>query len=203
MDDTISPTPNGEPPPEPPAPPSGDVVAAPEQADANALRDLLEQTQRRVADLVAAVEAAAKQVTYLPMQIRNLGSKVEGLTTSVSDARLRALLLGVLSVYDIAEQMFRSTPANGAAGVDHRANYAVLRTQLKQLLASNGLEEIATDTAFDPQVHRAIQALPCSDPAQANRILDVVRAGFRTDQAVLRYAEVVVGQYETPPPEKS
>jgi molecular chaperone GrpE (heat shock protein) len=151
---------------------------------------------QRLDGLLAAVDAATKQVGLLPQQIRGLGAKVEGLTTSVSDARLRALLLGVLSVYDLADQMYRTAGSNGST--DHRNNYEVLRTQLRQLLASNGLEEIGTANGFDPQMHRSVRAVPCSDPGQSKQILEVVRAGFRTDQAVLRYAEVVVGQYESP-----
>src|SRR5262245_23600228 len=126
--------------------------------------------QERLDALTAAVDAAAKQVAFLPPQVRSLGAKVEGLATSVSDSRLRSLLLGVLSVYDLADQMCRTAESNGSA--DHRNNYEVLRTQMKQLLAGNGLEEISTDNGFDPQLHRSVQKVACSEPGEANRILE-------------------------------
>jgi hypothetical protein len=182
MDETIQPTlPEVALPPQPVAPATDTVL-------------------QRLDGVMAAVDAAVKQIGFLPGQIRALGTKVEGLSASISDSRLRSLLLGVVSVYDLADHMFRNVDT---AGTDHRNNYEVIRTQLMQLLASNGLEEIPTTDGFDPKMHRAVQAVPCSDPAQVNRVMSVVRAGFRTDQAVLRYAEVVVGQAESTSPQTS
>jgi len=160
------------------------------QAEVQAMRLLLEQACARLGKVESAVEQSAKQVSFLPPQVRNLGGKVDSLATAITEPRLRALLLGLLGIYDLIEQMQRASEPT-----DHGRNYQTLRTQLGQLLAGNGLVEIVAAGEFNPEQHRALQKVKCSDPAQANRIVEVVRAGFRTDQAVLRYAEVTVGQY--------
>lgn len=187
-----------------PSPPVDPLTASltPVQDDLHSLRYLLAAQDTRLARLEATLEATAKQVGFLPPQLRLVGSRVDALTTSVSEPRFRALLLSLLGVYDLVEQMLRTLPepADVAAEEGHRRNYEVLRTQLRQLLATNGLSEIVTEGTFDPAIHRALQRVPCADPEQANRVLEVVRPGFRTEQVVLRYAEVVVGQYVPPNP---
>jgi molecular chaperone GrpE len=174
--------------------PADDVLAQ-LRAEAEELRRLLLETHQRLDVVAAALDGAAKQTALVPAQIRGLAQKVDGLTVSVAAPRLRALLLGLLSIYDLADQMLRTAGDDGV----HRRNYETLRTQLRQLLADHGLEEVAADGTFDPQQHRAVETVACSDPAGANRIVGVVRAGFRSGGAVLRYAEVVVGQYQPPP----
>ena len=184
-----------QPPETEPAPEPGETP----RAEVEAVRELLVAILGRLEKLEEAAGTTAKQVGYLPPQVRILGSKVEGLTTSISEPRHRALLLGLLAVYDLVDQLLRaSRQATPASEADHLRNYEVLRTQLRQLLEANGLEEIPAQGAFDPEQHRAIERATVSDPDLDNRILEVARPGFRTPQAVLRYAEVRVGRFQAP-----
>lgn len=148
------------------------------------------------AELLARMASLEKQVGFLPSQIRLLGGKVDSLTTAITEPRFRALLLGVLTIYDLVDQVLR-TPPSIATDADrgHLNNYQVLRTQVRMLLGLNGLVEIPGSGVFDPLVHRALQSVPVDDPAKSDQVLEVVRPGFRTGQAVLRYAEVVVGRF--------
>lgn len=168
--------------------PANDGALAPAQSS---------ETQTRLAALENAVTALKEQLGYLPPQVRMLGDKIDGLTTSVSEPRLRALLMGLLDVFDLVERTLNSLPPDEAppGEVDHRNNYRVFRTQLGQLLESNGLREIPAEGAFDPQLHRAVRRVPCDSPDQDGCIVEVVRTGFQTEHNVLRYAEVNVGQY--------
>jgi molecular chaperone GrpE len=184
-----------EQPPEAEPAPEADETAP---AEAQAVRGSLTAILERLEKLEEAAATTAKQVGYLPPQVRMLGNKVEGLATSISEPRYRALLLGLLAIYDLVDQLLRASrqaPASESEAV-HTRNYDVLRTQLRQLLEANGLEEIPAEGAFDPEQHRAIERATVSDPDLNNRILEVARPGFRTAQAVLRYAEVRVGHYE-------
>jgi molecular chaperone GrpE (heat shock protein) len=152
--------------------------------------------QARLTGIESALDALAKQVTFLPPQIRMLGNKVDGVAFSISESRYRTVLLNLLSIYDLVDQVLRMLPAAGRGVMaEHRRNYEVLATQLHQILEANGLREITADGVFDAAQHRAVQCVPCDDPAQAGRVVEVVRPGFRTEQAILRYAEVVVSQY--------
>jgi hypothetical protein len=156
--------------------------------------------QKRLDGIEESIGALSKQISYLPPQVRTLGGKVDGLTTSISEPRFRNVLLSLLGIYDLVDQLWRGLPDADEKASDHKRSYDVLRTQLRQILETNGLTEIPTSGAFDPLFHRAIKRVTTSDPAQEGSILEVVRPGFCTPQAVLRYAEVVVGAYQPPDP---
>ena len=170
--------PNG---PEPPAEQREDLIAVLVRIDA-ALDDLRARTAR----LEEAVEGASRQIGFVPPQVRQLGSRIDSLTVSISEPRLRQALLGLVGIYDLVEQM-EAGPARG-----------VLCTQLRQVLEENGLDEIPVEGAFDPQLHRALASVPVDDPALDGRVLSVVRPGFRSGRSVLRYAEVSVGRWSPP-----
>lgn len=158
----------------------------------------LSEIQTRLADLETNVGAIQKQVSsYLPDQIRQVRSRVDALNTSISEPRYRATLLSLLGIYDLVDQALRALPAatESEAVANHQRNYEVLRDQLRQILERNGLMEIDASGAFDPKIHQALERVSCTDPEQQGRIVKVFRPGFRTEHAVLRYAEVVVAQY--------
>jgi molecular chaperone GrpE (heat shock protein) len=146
-----------------------------------------------LADRIASLE---KQVAFLPPQVRMLAAKVDGLTAAIAEPRIRSLLTGLLGVFDLTDQVLRTLPpAESTCDEDHRRNYQVLRTQIEVLLNANGLMQIPAAGAFDPQLHKALQSVPVDHPAQDGMVLEIVRPGFRTEQAVLRYAEVLVGRF--------
>ena len=62
--------------------------------------------------------------------------------------------------------------------------------EFKQVLASEGLGEIAADGQFDPSLHEAVDTREGDD----NMILEVVRKGYNLNNKVLRPAGVVVGR---------
>ncbi|HEX3990749.1 MAG TPA: nucleotide exchange factor GrpE [Acetobacteraceae bacterium] len=149
-----------------------------------------------IAERVGAVE---RQVAFLPPQVRQLRDKVESLATSFTEPRLKALLLGLVGVYDLVAQLVRATEASQEdSGQNHLRNYRVLQSQLYMLLESNGITEITAEGAFDPLLHCALQSVPVDDPARDNLVLETIRPGFRTERAVLRYAEVVVAKHSPP-----
>ncbi|HEY2937280.1 MAG TPA: nucleotide exchange factor GrpE [Gaiellaceae bacterium] len=64
---------------------------------------------------------------------------------------------------------------------------------LADLLAREGLAEIATDGAFDPHVHEALLAQPAED-AEPGHVLQVLQKGYRLGDKVVRPARVIVAQ---------
>jgi len=154
----------------------------------------------RLESLEATAGAIMNQINYLPPQVRMLAGKIDGLTASISESRYRALLMSVLGIHDMAEQALRAQQQGSDGDVTHSRNYEVLITQLRQILEVNGLSQIPAEGIFNPEVHRAIERVPVNDEGQANLVLGVVRDGFRTEQSVLRYAEVRVGYYLPPEP---
>ena len=68
----------------------------------------------------------------------------------------------------------------------------LVHKQLVDVLAREGLTEIATDGAFDPHVHEALLAQP-SD-AEAGTVLEVLQKGYRLGDHVLRPARVTIAE---------
>ncbi len=64
--------------------------------------------------------------------------------------------------------------------------------EFKQVLISEGLDEIPADGVFDPALHEAVDTREGND----NMILEVVRKGYNLNGKVLRPAQVVVGRKE-------
>lgn len=64
---------------------------------------------------------------------------------------------------------------------------------LAAVLASEGVEEIPTDGAFDPHVHEALMTQP-AEGAEPGHVVQVVTRGYRIGDAVLRPARVVVAE---------
>ena len=81
--------------------------------------------------------------------------------------------------------------------------------EFKQVLASEGLDEIAADGQFDPALHEAVDVkempptLDSSGEPKDNMILEVVRKGYNLNGKVLRPAQVVVGRQSEDHPERA
>ncbi len=70
----------------------------------------------------------------------------------------------------------------------------LVRDRFLAVLTAEGMEAItALDTPFDPRLHVAVQAETRDDVAP-NTVIRVLRQGYRQQQRVLRYAEVVVAR---------
>ena len=64
---------------------------------------------------------------------------------------------------------------------------------LAGVLASEGVEEIATDGPFDPHVHEALMTQP-AEGVEPGHIVHVVQRGYRLGDVVLRPARVIVAE---------
>jgi molecular chaperone GrpE len=64
---------------------------------------------------------------------------------------------------------------------------------LAGLLASEGVEEIVAEGAFDPHVHEALMTKP-AEGVEPGHVVQVVQRGYRIGDAVLRPARVVVAE---------
>lgn len=69
----------------------------------------------------------------------------------------------------------------------------MVRRQLAEFLKSQGVEEVPTEGAFDPNLHDAVAQEECGE-GDEGRILRVTRRGFRLRDRLLRPAGVVVSK---------
>ena len=72
----------------------------------------------------------------------------------------------------------------------------MVRKQLNEFLAAQGVEEVPTDGLFDPNLHDAVAQEDCSK-GEEGRILKVTRRGFKLRDRLLRPASVVVSKLPT------
>lgn len=111
--------------------------------------------------------------------------------TDIENARRSAkqpLFDGMLLVLDNLEMALASMGENDE-GI--RLGVELTRTQLLQLLASEGVHPVAAGGAFDPAIHEAVATVvdPKLEPGQ---IVETVRSGYMWGERVLRFAQVKV-----------
>ena len=137
------------------------------------------------------MEELTAQVVLLPKQVRQLGAKVDGVVESIAQPRIRDMLGRMLQLHDIVEQM--------CLGKEHDAqelaNYRMIRDQIITSLHIEGISVIPSDGRFDPSVHKAVETKACASPEEDGLITRTYRTGFRTQQAILRYSEVIVKRH--------
>ena len=75
-----------------------------------------------------------------------------------------------------------------------REGQQLIHNKLKQILKAQGVEEIEVKSGdvFDVDLHEAITRIP--SPELSGKVVDVVEAGYKLNDAVIRYAKVVVGE---------
>ena len=145
----------------------------------------------RCEQLKAGMAAQEKAVQLLQITVAQLSHKLDDVTTSFSEPRIRDILCSLLLLNDLLEQM--SDTAQVADGAkDHRRNYGVLLSQIRQVLALNGIEVIPTDIPFDENMHKAVSSIETEDLSEDGRIVKVFRQGFRSSRRTLRFADVQV-----------
>lgn len=165
------------------------------EASFNPLKENLIDLSETLSKVSSGVDKLIGQQALFPNKLLQLGRKMDEVIYSITETRIRDLLRSLIFLYDLIEQMLHSTKNNGEKeSVD---NYETLLTQIRQMLLVNGIETISTDIPFDPKLHNCVKSVECIDSSKDGTITEVIRRGFKTEQAVLRYADVVVAKYKT------
>ena len=105
-------------------------------------------------------------------------------------AEVAGALLEVLDDLDrTLEAAATSSDQDLAKGID------LVASKLVGWLSGLGLARIdATEVAFDPNEHEAVQQRPADEPRDEATVVEVLRPGYRLGDKVLRAAMVVVEQ---------
>ena len=149
---------------------------------------LIEALIARIERLEGQIQQLSERVELIPRQVRQMGSQISDAAESLSSPRVRDLLNSLLLIYDLADQQAR------IASPDHASSYVNLRDLVCETLEVHGVQIIPCEGTIQPGLHRAVERIPCS-PEEDGQIAAVFRAGFRTRNAVLRCAEVIVKRY--------
>lgn len=153
------------------------ATAADEAAEANPLVELEKWKD-------AAARATADLDNYRKRMARE---KLEAIQYAN-----RGLLEQLLPVIDNFEMGLKAAEASDGSASIILQGMAMVRKQLDDFLAEQGVEIIPSDgVAFDPNVHEALKQEPHAEIPEGH-IIYTLRRGYRLKDRVLRAANVVV-----------
>ena len=148
------------------------------QKELDGLRDLAIQLENQLKRAVADYHNLEKRVAEGRSELTRWGTG--------------ELIVKLLPVLDHLEQAMagvkESNESESQSGWFRGVELAV--KEFKNVLQAEGLEEIQTDSEFNPALHEAVDTQVGED----NKILKVVRKGYTLNGKVLRPAQVVVGK---------
>lgn len=149
------------------------------------------ETERDAAELAAEVESLRDRWLRARADLENYRKRSDHeVDRRVGDARDRLLLDWLEVVDDIDRALTFGSVADAAL--------RPVRAQMYAVLARHGVERMEPGGApFDPELHEAVGVRDTADAAPPNTVVEVVRAGYRVDDRVLRPARVIVSQRAT------
>lgn len=105
----------------------------------------------------------------------------------------RDVLESLLPVLDDLERA-KTAAADSEDVTGLKEGQQLIHNKLKQILKTQGVEqlEVKPGDAFDVDMHEAITRIP--SPEFSGKVVDVVEAGYKLNEAVIRYTKVVVGE---------
>jgi molecular chaperone GrpE len=101
------------------------------------------------------------------------------------------LVKELLPVLDDLERALQAADEHEEAKLEDGVR--LVHRALADVLRKEGVEEIATEGAFDPHVHEALLAQP-GDGVESGDVLQVLQKGYRLGDKVVRPARVIVAE---------
>lgn len=151
----------------------------------NKLQEDFDQLQSRVVDLENQLKRAVADYQNLEKRVSEGRSEL----TSFVGAEIVSRMLPTL---DHLEQALSGvTEQERASGWYRGVELAV--KEFKNVLSSEGLEEISADGVFDPSLHEAVD----TENGEENSIIRVAQKGYSLNGKVIRPAKVIVGRKES------
>jgi len=164
------------------------------EPDLERLPHYVEQLESQMAErdsrLKEYIAAHKEKMAEMDRVRKRLEEDVERRAT----ARFGELLAELFPVIDALDRALEAAAATG--GEDPLLEgVRLMRKGLFEVLEKQGLEMIdCSDKPFDPQIARAIAAIPVDDEEKDNLVLEQLQPGYRYGDRTLRPAMVRVGQ---------
>lgn len=170
------------------------------EADAAADAPAADAADARIAELEQERDESRDRLLRLAAEMDNLRKRTR---REVDDARGHAtadVVRDMLEVLDDVERALAATADEveaeaGDAAATIRQGVAMIESRLRETLARRGVErlEVGTGDEFDPRQHEAVAQIPGGD-VPSGAVVEVMLAGYRLGDRVLRPARVVVAQ---------
>lgn len=150
----------------------------------------VEQIRQSIAALQCEYEGAVSTAQRVQAEFDNYRKRNATLRQDSIDEGQRELMRDILPVLDNFDRALDNADGVDAGFVE---GMQLVYRQLTDTLKKQGLEEIPSDGAFDPQLHDAVM-LEEAPGVEANTILEVLQKGYRVKDRIIRHSMVKVAQ---------
>jgi molecular chaperone GrpE len=161
-----------------------------------------ENVEQEVVEEVDALEAVTRERDEYLDSLRRLKAEFENYRkraareqeSLVARAHER-LVKELIPVLDDLARALEAAERHEEAQLEE--GVSLVHRQLAAVLAKEGLAEIETEGAFDPNVHEALLSQPSDEPEGS--VIEVIQKGYTLGDRVLRPARVVVASPKEAP----
>ena len=163
----------------------------PNLAEIERLHGVIDELQARLRAVSAAYQKQQGEISATRERLRR--------SAAVQEELRRGEV--VAAVFEPVENLRRSLIAaqKGASAEDTANGLELVLKAFMTSFEKLGLEEVSGQGApFDPNIHEALTALPVTDPALDQVVIEVFSTGYRIGSRLIAPAKVVVGAYQEP-----
>ncbi|HEX6210661.1 MAG TPA: nucleotide exchange factor GrpE [Methylomirabilota bacterium] len=156
----------------------------------------VEELEQRLADRERELREYARQVKAASAEFDEARVRARREVAREVERGKRAILGELLEVLDNLDRAIGA--GESAASVEALLEgVRLVRTQFLSRLDAFGIAPIdALGQPFDPRLHEAVTTVPAARDEDEDRVLGIVRPGYRIGDDVLRPAMVAVGKKE-------
>ncbi|HPT82992.1 MAG TPA: nucleotide exchange factor GrpE [Limnochordia bacterium] len=155
----------------------------------------LEELSQRIAGLE---ELFAEKMRYDEQKERafdELYNELSMYKNNFVEQSLLGVYKDIILLYDNVTRSLQEMTREEQAGTDLAEFAEFVLTEIVEILYRRGIELIDSSEYFDASIQRAVAVEYVSEPGLDNKVLRVVRRGFRSELRVIRPEEVVVARY--------
>lgn len=159
------------------------------------------ELEKRLADKDVTLREATSKYEAALHELEHTGQRLQREKGKDIERATRQILATFLEVVDNLDRALEAAATAQTAGPEAAAlsglveGVEIVRRQFHSTLAQHGVEAIeARGAQFDPNVHDAISVVSVPDDDSHDRIVDVVKAGYRIGTEILRPVSVTVGK---------
>lgn len=162
--------------------------------EAEILRAELTRAQEELARVRGELEEARQRQLRARAELETFRRRVAGDLELAREAGLDAAVLPVLTVFDDLRRALQAAESSDDPAAIVPGVRAVLDSLERNLETLDIRAVGSAGEDFDPDLHEALTAVPVTGQARPGTIADVVQAGFRRGERLVRPARVLVYQ---------
>lgn len=170
------------------------------------MEEQIDEAQSSVSSTPSDTQALEQELEELKSQFENMNNQLKravadyhNLEKRVADGRSELITWAtgdlIKKIIPVLDNFQRAT--TGVSEEEQKSGWykgvEMALKQLKDVLKSEGLEEIAADGQFDPTLHEAID----TRVGDEGKIIEVVGKGYALNGKTIRPVQVIVGRKES------